>query len=410
MIHGEHKGQLYSQAQAYDAHGRVQRAIDRGALNKRLLDVLAAMPNVKFFFHHKLVGADFRKNKAWFERRTPHGNSETSQAHDEAEVDFDFMIGADGAHSAVRYHLMKFARLNYQQEYIDTLWCEFQIPPSVTGGFRISPNHFHIWPAGSHMFLAIPNLDTSFTCTLFLQAEKFEQLDQDPRSVIPFFQKNYPGIIPDLITEEDAVRQYKENPHLPLISIKCTPYHFGSSVVIVGDAAHAMVPFYGQGMNTGMEDVRVLFEILDQYSATASQTGTPASSSKGDSSAQARSTALAAYSAQRHPDTAAINDLAIRNYQEMRADVRSRWYLFRKHVEEWLSLYVPRLGWATQYARVSFGNMRYSEVETRAKWQGMVLWRVVMMSGLTMGGLAGWWMGRNQFWRRIGGNIRPRWS
>lgn len=123
------------------------------------------MPNVKFFFNHKLTGADFRQCKAWFEVRSTDKDAAgagTSRSN-EVEVDFDFMIGADGAHSAVRYHLMKYVRMDYQQEYIDTMWCEFQIAPlretsdDPTSKFRISPNHLHIWPGKDFMFIAIPS-------------------------------------------------------------------------------------------------------------------------------------------------------------------------------------------------------------------------------------------------------------
>lgn len=137
------------------------------------------MPNVKLNFNHKLVGADFKQNLAWFEQksvpRTDHAQNPTeetsSSTSQEIEVKFDFMIGADGAHSAVRYHMMKFTRMDYMQEYIDTLWCEFHISPdnaegsatSKYSGFKISPNHLHIWPGISFMFIAIPSLNKSFT-------------------------------------------------------------------------------------------------------------------------------------------------------------------------------------------------------------------------------------------------------
>lgn len=138
-------------------------AIDRGGLNKRLLDILEEMPNVTFFFNHKLTGADFRRNKAWFEVRENSAPKDGQRAR-EIEIDFDLMIGADGAHSAVRYHMMKYTRMDYQQVYIDTLWCEFQIQPKTTAPdadlyakFRISPNHLHIWPGREFMFIAIPS-------------------------------------------------------------------------------------------------------------------------------------------------------------------------------------------------------------------------------------------------------------
>lgn len=142
-------------------------AVDRGGLNKRLLDELGSMPNVKLLFNHKLTGADFNRKVAWFEQRGKKVSNESRPS--EAEVHFDFLIGADGAHSSARYHLMKFLQMSYQQEYIDTLWCEFQIPPKEhydtsipESQFYISPHHLHIWPGKEYMFIAIPSLVSSF--------------------------------------------------------------------------------------------------------------------------------------------------------------------------------------------------------------------------------------------------------
>lgn len=330
------------------------------------------MPNVKLTFNHKLIGADFTKNVAWFERRAPHGGSAEQHSVDEIEVRFDFMIGADGAHSAVRYHMMKYARISYRQDYIDTLWCEFHIPPASADspdarpdGFMLSPNHLHIWPGGSFMFIAIPSTDKSFVCTLFMPASHFDTIDADITKLVPFFDANFPGVTGRLITPEALQKQYSTNPHLPLISIKCTPYHYKSSVVVIGDAAHAMVPFYGQGMNAGLEDVRVLFDILDEHR--------PAAGATPEQLKTARRRALERYSAQRAPDAHAINDLAMGNYEEMRSSVRSPVYLLRKTVEEYLNNYLPGLDFATQYARVSFSNQRYSEVDKAVHRQTVVL-------------------------------------
>lgn len=358
MLHLKKNGRYVQEAQLYDAHGRNLLALDRTSLNTSLLDHLDTLPNVKFFFNYKLISADFRKKLAWFERHLP---ADDPIRGTEVERSFDFMIGADGAHSAVRYHLMKFTPMSYQQEYIDKLWCQFHVPASKNGDYRIPPNYLHIWPQDDSMFIALPNRDKTFTSTLFATRKGFETLDAGgPAAIVRYFHTKFPGVIPDLITEAELVRQYSENPHLPLITIKSTPYHFSSTGVILGDAAHAMVPFYGQGMNAGLEDVFVLFQLLDKYP-------------------QDRARALDIYSKMRTPDAHAINDLALRNYQEMASDVKKPLYLLRKKIEEGLDTWVPNLGWCTQYSRVTFSNMRYSEVIAASKRQASILNGVVGM-------------------------------
>lgn len=408
MIHGRMKsGELYQESQEYDANGRYIQAVDRASLNKRLLDALERLPNVTLHFNHKLTGADFNKKTAWFEqyghgKKTDHAQNPTQGDalwHDqkratEISVTFDLLIGADGAHSATRYHLMKFARLNYQQEYIDTLWCEFHIAPrSSDSSFAIDPNHLHIWPGGSFMFIAIPSLDKSFTCTLFAPASQFNSISENPEQRLPkFFHKSFPGVCPELISASNLQEQFRENPHLPLISIKCRPYHYKSSVVILGDAAHAMVPFYGQGMNAGLEDVQVLFDILDKHGIYDSSTPNHAARNR------AREAALDKYTSQRAPDAAAINDLALRNYEEMRSSVQSPIYKMRKWMEETVNVYLPSLGWRTQYTRVSFENERYSEVEKAVQRQGRILMGVIGLSLVGLGGLTALGIIRRDYW------------
>ena len=323
-----------------------------------------------------------------------------SERASEISVNFDLLIGADGAHSAARYHMMKYAQVDYHQEYIDTLWCEFRIQPLITGSeteFAISSNHLHIWPGGSFMFIAIPSFDKSFTCTLFAPSKYFADISEDPdHNLLPFFQRNFPGICPELISTSDLQVQFTTNPHLPLISIKCNPHHYESSAVILGDAAHAMVPFYGQGMNAGLEDVRVLFDYLDGYGVYNPAPTDPKARGK------VRKEALQAYTMHRTPDAFAINDLALRNYEEMRSGVKSPLYRMRKWVEEKISIYLPTLGWETQYSRVSFENERYSEVEKAVRRQGRTLAGAFGIGIFGIFSVGGFWLWRWNYGRPTG--------
>ncbi|KAK2767631.1 kynurenine 3-monooxygenase, mitochondrial precursor [Arachnomyces sp. PD_36] len=375
-------------------------AIDRSGLNDRLLDELVKKENVKVFFNHKLTGADFRTNKAWFERRAP--GDETGTFDDasgnkdpiafkrapEIEVSFDLLIGADGAHSAARYHMMKFIRMDYRQEYIDALWCEFNISPSPENEYRLSPNHLHLWPGQEFLFIAMPSADKSFTCTLFAPASHYSDLESSPARLVEFFDVHFPGVCPDLIPPAELQRQFATNPHLPLISIKCSPHHFNSNAVIVGDAAHAVLPFYGQGLNAGLEDVRVLFEIFDSHGVYAMQ--------DSEKVKAARAAALSTYSQTRVPDAHMINDLSRRNYAEMRYGLKSKLYQLRKSFEECLDRFLPSLGWSTQYARISFGNERYSDVEKINKRQGKILGIAYASFLISAIGTTGFWIWRLQ--------------
>jgi kynurenine 3-monooxygenase len=413
MIHGQDSSNnLTEESQQYDVHGRFIRAVDRANLNKHLLDELEGLPNVRLHFWNKLTGVDFNARKAWFERKEkPPQTADGAQADQdqqepvrphEFEIDFDLILGCDGAHSSVRYHMMKFLRMDYSQTYIDTLWCEFNIPPadearkhtssktsaSATDNFATSPNHLHIWPSDDKMFIAIPSTDKTFTCTLFAPAATFDYLQTHPdeASILAFFQHHFPGVSPNLIAPSDLHAQFTTNPHLPLISLKCSPHVYAQGGgVILGDAAHAMLPFYGQGMNAGLEDVRVLFEHLDAEALP-----------ERNSTRQAHmQTALTAYSASRVPDAHTINDLASANFWEMHAGVRSPLYLARKRVEEFLSDKAPWTGFATQYARVSFSNERYSEVARNVQRQGEVLLRgFVGAALLPVVSWAAWWVWR----------------
>ncbi|KAL2813539.1 hypothetical protein BJX63DRAFT_215138 [Aspergillus granulosus] len=393
MIHGRDNGKLWEAPQAYDVHGRSNLSADRGMLSNVLLDELERMPNIKLFFNHKLTGADFNANKAWFERRVP-GEAPlpgSSGRVPEIEVSFDFLIGADGAHSASRFHMMKFARVDYQQEYIDTLWCEFRIPPSPDNDFLISPDHLHIWPGKEFMFIALPSVDKSFTCTLFAPASHFAQLERSTQDLLESFDVHFPGVSPELIAPEDLIDQFNTNPHLPLISIKCKPHHYSSSVVIVGDAAHAVLPFYGQGLNAGLEDIQVLFSALDKH-------GVYNTEANKASRALARQLAFQEYTDNRTADAHAINDLSRQNYVEMRWGVKQPLYRLRKYIEEALYHYVPGLGWQTQYTRVSFSNQRYSEIIAVNQRQGRIMGAVFGSALVSSLAIAAVWFWKQPAW------------
>ena len=418
MIHTRNAtaGTLRSESQAYDVHGRFLRSVDRNELSKQLLDKLDTMPNVKLFFQQKLTGADFDAKKAWFEdlsARPAYSPENPSRRAPESEVTFDLMIGADGAHSAVRFHLMKFARVDYSQNYIDCLWSEFTMQPALQvqssqypGGYQISPNHLHIWPAGSSMFIALPTHGGSFVCTLFGTVALFNQLEaaaaapSDKSAFTTLFDNLFPGVTSH-IDADSLIAQFKRNPHLPLINIKVSPHHYKDAVVILGDSANAMVPFYGQGMNAGLESVHTLFSLIDRSKHAASQQEAGfAPQAHSDESidwhdpAHCLAAALREYTHTRVPDTHAITDLALGNYDEMASGVVSRRYKLRKAIEETLYSWVPRLDWKTQYARVSFENERYSEVIAKTRRQGAVIDAVFNVVGVGAVGGVAWWVWR----------------
>ncbi|KAK7063145.1 hypothetical protein SK128_003380 [Halocaridina rubra] len=221
-------------------------------------------------------------------------------------------------------------------------------------------NYLHIWPRGKYMMIALPNQDKTWTVTLFMPHPIFLSLDT-PGALLDFFKKNYPDAIA-LIGKEKLIHDYFNNKALPMISVKCSPYHVGSTSLLLGDAAHAMVPFYGQGMNCGMEDCVVLDEIMDQHDDDLEKV-------------------LPAYSKHRNPDAEAIVDLAMYNYIEMRDLVNSRLFLLRKKWDDFLNRILPKK-WIPLYTMVTFSRERYHLCIAKKKWQDNIVGKLVKVFGV----------------------------
>uniref|UniRef100_A0A8C9R7Y6 Kynurenine 3-monooxygenase n=1 Tax=Scleropages formosus TaxID=113540 RepID=A0A8C9R7Y6_SCLFO len=268
---------------------------------------------------------------------------------EEVQVNADFVVGCDGAFSVVRRQFLRQSRFNYSQTYIPHGYMELTMPP-LDGQFALAPNFLHIWPRNTFMMIALPNLDKTFTCTLFMPFDEFDKITTGEQ-VLDLFQTYFPDAVP-LIGADALKRDYFRLPAQAMVSVKCSPYHIGDSCVLMGDAAHAMVPFYGQGMNAGFEDCLVFDELMDQLNDDFGAV-------------------LPEFSRVRVPDAQAIVDLAMYNYIEMRAHVNSRWFRFRKHLDNFLHFLMPTT-MIPLYTMVTFTRTRYHEALKRWHWQNKV--------------------------------------
>jgi kynurenine 3-monooxygenase len=332
--------------QPYGREGQAIYSVSRAGLNVALMNEAEALPNVSFHFNQKCEGVDLDSGTAHFVG--PDG-----QAH---AVTNDLLFGTDGAYSAIRNTMMRQPRFNYSQEYIAHGYKELTIPAGPNGEHLMEKNALHIWPRGGYMLIALPNLDGSFTCTLFFPYEgevSFASLDTDEKISI-FFQNNFPDaleLIPDVLAD------WHDNPTSPLMIVRCFPWVSGNNVTILGDASHAIVPFYGQGMNSGFEDCSVLDALMDQY---------------GDDWPGL----LDAFQRVRKPDADAIADLAMRNFIEMRDLTADPSFLLRKKIEGRFAEKYPDL-WLPLYSMVTFSHVRYSEALHRGQLQDRIMEQVM---------------------------------
>ncbi|XP_007940908.2 LOW QUALITY PROTEIN: kynurenine 3-monooxygenase [Orycteropus afer afer] len=315
-------------------------SISRENLNKDLLTAVEKYPNAKVHFGHRLLKCN------------PGERTITVLGSDNVPKDItcDLIVGCDGAYSTVRSYLMKKPRFDYSQQYIPHGYMELTIPPK-NGDHAMEPNYLHIWPRNTFMMIALPNTNKSFTCTLFMPFEEFEKL-LTGSDVLDFFQKYFLDSIP-LIGEQALTQDFFLLPPQPMISIKCSSFHLKSHCVLMGDAGHAIVPFFGQGMNAGFEDCLVFDELMDKFNNDFSM-------------------CLPEFSRFRIPDDHAISDLSMYNYIEMRAHVNSRWFIFQKNLERCLHAIMPST-FIPLYTMVTFSRIRYHEAVLRWHWQKKVI-------------------------------------
>jgi len=329
-------------------------SVGRRYINEILLDKGDTLPNITYHFNHKLVTADLEKPELTFQTTTD-GKVESKV------VKADLVVGCDGAYSAIRREMLKKMGFNYKQEYIPHSYMELCLPPTADDTFAMATNYLHIWPRGQFMMIGLPNQDKSFTLTLFMPTPTFETIN-DETSLLKFFEENFQDAIP-LIGKDKLVADYMENKALPMISVKCSPYNVGSTALIMGDAAHAMVPFYGQGMNCGMEDCLVLNAMLDKHGNDLKRV-------------------LHEYTKFRNPDAEAMVDLAFYNYIEMRDLVNRKSFLLRKKLDNLLHWLMPA-SWVPLYTSVTFSRMRYHQCIANREWQDTVISRLLTVAGLT---------------------------
>jgi kynurenine 3-monooxygenase len=342
-IHNEHGDTTFI---PYGKEGQAIYSISRGRFNQLLIDE-AEKVGVKINFEHKIEDIDLRVNEL----------TVSSPGESPEKIGSEVIIGSDGAYSSLRNAMLKQVRFNFKQEYISHGYKELSIPPTESGEFAMDPNALHIWPRGSFMLIALPNPDKSFTCTLFLPFEggrvSFENI-RDKKDLKGVFQTYFDDAY-HLMPQLDE--QYFTNPTSALIDIECYPWMLNKALLI-GDASHAMVPFYGQGMNCGFEDCYILDSLIEKLGTTTWEL------------------VFAKFQKIRKPDTDAISQLAMENFEEMKEQVADPKFVIRKKIEAKLHSLYPK-DWIPLYTMVTFSDMPYSEAYILGKLQEKIMDRVM---------------------------------
>jgi kynurenine 3-monooxygenase len=331
-------------------------SIGRAALNTTVIEAAQRYPNVRVHFNHRCTDVALDSATA---NLVPSGAeavaAATANPHQQVTIQAqgDAVIGLDGAFSAVRQSMQKeIAAFEYDESYLAHGYKELTIPPAPDGSWRMEKEALHIWPRKSFMMIALPNPDGSFTCTLFWEFEgprSFATTKTDDE-IRRFFDEEFPDAVPLMPA---LVDDFKTNPTGSLVTIRCAPWFYKNKVALVGDAAHAVVPFYGQGMNAAFEDCVVLDECLAEFP-------------------EDRQRAFAEYFARRKKNADALADLAVRNFIEMRDKTASKTFRAKKKLDHLLEGLLPGI-YLPLYTMVTFTRMPYADAARRAGLQDRIV-------------------------------------
>jgi len=318
---------------------QVLYSVSRAELNRTLLTAAEAVPGVDIKFGHKCLSADPERGRATFL---------SPDTGEELGVDTGRIVGADGAFSRVRTAMQRRSRFDFRQDWLTYGYKELELPPTAAGKFALSPNALHIWPRRTYMMIALPNQDRTFTCTLFWPFDGPDSFATVGTSdeVLRFFEKTFPDAIPLV---PDLTEQFLRNPVGSLVTVRCYPWSEEDRAVLVGDACHAVVPFYGQGMNAAFEDCSVLDDCMMEIGSDWRRV-------------------FAAYQERRKGNVDTLADLALANFVEMRDHAGTRRFLMRKTLERVLHRLFPRW-YIPLYTMATFTLMPYTEAVARARRQ-----------------------------------------
>jgi kynurenine 3-monooxygenase len=337
--------------QPYGTEDQAIYSVSRGGLNQTLMNCAEAYENVSFHFDHRCVSVGLKENRLDFK----------DKKGDKITVEADRIFATDGAFSAVRNRMQRQDRFDFQQFYLPHGYKELTIPAGPNGKHLIDKNALHIWPRGNYMLIALANEDGSFTCTLFFPFEGKNSFSaiQDEQQLNTFFKEIFPdayALMPELTTD------YFENPTSSLVTIRCYPYHYEDKVLLMGDAGHAIVPFYGQGMNSGFEDCTLFDRIFEEENRNWES-------------------AFSRFSTERKADADAISELAIQNFIEMRDKVADPQFLLRKKIEKKLHTQYPDL-WVPQYSQVTFSHIPYAKALENGRKQEKIMDEIMAMDNI----------------------------